>query len=491
MKLNERFVCIAIDMGASNIRIMAGIFSNNQLIYKELHRFGNEIREIEGHERWDITSIFNKILEGLEIAVSEFGDDIKSIGVDSWGDDFVLLDTNGELVEQPVSYRDLRTEGMDSLWESLMNKRETFERTGINFYLFNTLLQLLSMREQGLPPGSANLLFIPNYISYMLCGVMRNELTISSTSQLLSVDSDGWDSKILDLLNIPQNLMGTNCHPGTILGEANHEKLKDHSIKTVAVCNHDTASAIVAVPAVDESFAFISTGTWCIVGMESPLPILTMEALNEGFTNERGYGNSFRFLKNTIGLWLVQGLMNEMPDDTSYEEVESLAIGSQGGKLIVPGDTSFYNPGKMKNAFDDFFRKTDQKLPGDMVDYFRCAYDSLVYSFRYHIEKIEEMTGKSLTSIHLIGGGCRSKYLCSQTANICNRTVISGPVEAATIGNIVVQAIALGEINGLPEARKLVRESFDVKTYEPVPDTNFYDREYNRFIKLRNQVLGL
>jgi rhamnulokinase len=246
---------------------------------------------------------------------------------------------------------------------------------------------------------------------------------------------------------------------------------------------------VAAIPAEDASFAFISTGTWCIVGMENDRPILSEIALGEGFTNERGYNNTFRFLKNIIGLWLVQGLMNEMAEPTTYDKLESLATGSPGGSLVVPDDPSFYNPSSMKGAFDDFFRKTGQKIPGDIGSYFRCAYDSLVFSFRYHIQKMEQMTGRSIASIHLIGGGSQSEYLSSETARVCGRTVLSGPVEAATIGNILVQAIALERISGLHEARELVRKSFDVKTYRPDPDADSSDREYARYLKLREQVL--
>jgi rhamnulokinase len=378
---------------------------------------------------------------------------------------------------------------MESLWNSLMSRKETFERTGINFYIFNTLLQLLSYKESGLPEKTAHLLFIPGYIQYLLCGRIKNELTISSTSQMLNVGSGSWDEKILSRLNIPANIMGDPVPPGSILGKINHEGIASRTIDAVAVCAHDTASAVAAIPAEDASFAFISTGTWCIVGMENDRPILSESALGEGFTNERGYDNTFRFLKNIIGLWLVQGLMNEMAEPTTYDKLESLATDSPGGCLVVPDDAAFYNPSSMKGAFDDFFRKTGQQIPGDMGSYFRCAYDSLIFSFRYHIRKMEQMTGRSIESIHLIGGGSQSEYLSSETARVCRRAVLSGPVEAATIGNILVQAIALERISGLPEARELVRKSFNVKTYRPGPDVDSSDREYSRFLRLREEVL--
>jgi rhamnulokinase len=493
MSQEEKFVCIAVDMGASNIRIMAGILDGVKIEYREVHRFSNEITEKDGHERWDIESIFNHIMNGIEIVIDEFGNEVKSVGVDAWGVDLALLDADGELVDQPVAYRDRRTEGMEELWTGTMSRRETFERTGINFYIFNTLFQLLSFRESGLPPGTTRLLFLPNYILYRISGVMMNELTISSTSQLLNVDTDKWDEKILDLLEVPDKVLGDVCLPGTVLGDVYYGKNRKIEIKATAVCSHDTASAVAAVPAVEDSFAFISTGTWCIVGMESRKAITSSQALEEGFTNERGYGNTYRFLKNIIGLWLVQGLKGELAKDLSYEEIEAGAASSHGGLLVVPGDSSFYNPGSMKQAFDDFFSKTGQKIPSDPFSYFRAAYDSLVYSFRYHIEKMEEMTGKTISSIHLIGGGCQSKYLSSRTSNICGRIVHSGPVEAATIGNIIVQAIALDHISNLKQARSMVRDSFDVRTYQSDlqgAEMESSNLEYSHFLELRREIVG-
>ncbi len=488
MDVISRFVGIAIDMGASNIRVMVGILDDDQFSHRELFRFDNEIIEFEGHERWDMEKISSGIINGVNYAIAEFGDEIVSVGVDSWGVDYVFIDQHGELVEQPIAYRDKRTEGMESLWATRMDRQETFERSGINFYIFNTLLQLLSLKERGILKKANHLLFIPNYIQYLLCGAIKNELTISSTSQMLNVETNRWDERILNKLKIPRNIMGDICAPGTILGPLSHKDLASNSIRAVAVCAHDTASAVAAVPAVDESFAFISTGTWCIVGMEIYKPILMAEALKKGFTNERGYGNTYRFLKNIIGLWLVQGLKGAMLENVSYENIELIAENASGGHLINPDDPIFYNPVSMKEAFDAFFMKTGQVVPGDIGTYFRCAYDSLVYSFRYHIDLMEKMTGRTIKTIHIIGGGSQSEYLCRQTSRICSRTVTSGPVEAATIGNILVQAIAMGRIKNLQEGRELVKKSFDIKTYQYLGTNSANtDMEYARFLQLCNK----
>ena len=490
MSEQERYISIAVDMGASNIRIMAGILENGKLQHRELYRFENKICENQGHERWDMKGIITGIIKGLNLAIHEFGPEISSLGVDSWGVDFALLDAEGELIEDPVAYRDSRTEGMESLWTGMMDRKETFERTGINFYIYNTLLQLLSLKENGFPESAARILFIPCYIQYLLCGIMKNELTISSTAQMLNIDTGDWDTGILDLLQLRHELLGKPCNPGTILGKVRHPDLSPNSIDVISVCAHDTASAIAAVPFQDESSAFISTGTWCIVGVENDRPVLTEPALKEGFTNERGYGNTYRFLKNIIGLWLVQGLRSDLSENASYEDIESLARNSSSENLVVPDSKSFFNPDSMKNAFDDFFRQTGQSIPEDEGSYYKCAYDSLVYSFRYYIEMLEEMTQKQISCINLIGGGCQSEYLSLQTARICCRKVISGPVEAATIGNILVQAITLKQISSLEEARKIVSESFDVKSYSPDhSDTKSIDQGYARFLQLKKYTL--
>jgi len=305
---------------------------------------------------------------------------------------------------------------------------------------------------------------------------------------MLNVKSGEWDKQVLEQLNIPGKVMGDLCPPGTILGKVNNPDLAANEMESVAVCAHDTASAVVAVPAVSDSYVFIATGTWCILGIENDLPILSGEALENGITNERGYGDTFRCLKNIVGLWLVQGLKNEMPDDSTYEEIETLAGNSPGGNLVDPEDPSFYNPSNMKLAFDEYFRKTAQPEPGDMGAYFRCAYDSLVNSFRYYIEMMEVLTQKSFDSIHLFGGGSQSEYLCRQTADICQRKVVAGPVEAATIGNILVQAMAMGKVGSLEEAREIVRNSFEVKSYTPgrTRDAEL-EKEYSRFLGLRDQ----
>jgi rhamnulokinase len=475
-------------MGASNIRIMLGTISDDGLSYEEIYRFANTILEKDGHERWDIEHILREIIKGLSRAVSVAVESIASVGVDAWGVDFVMLDASGELLELPVTYRDKRTEGMEEKWLGMMSREETFQHTGINFYIFNTLFQLLSMKEGGKLAASSRILFLPSYVLSALGGGPFNELTISSTSQLLNASSGEWDPVILQHLGISSEIMGEVCAPGTILGEVDHPELDMPGTKTIAVCAHDTASAVVSVPFGDEASVFISTGTWCLLGIESDRPMLSQNALEEGFTNEKGYGGTFRCLKNIVGLWLVQGLLKSLQVKDDYDEIEMLARQyDKDPNIINPDDPLFYNPDNMKEAFDKYFRRTGQELPSEPGGYFRTAYDSLICSFLYHIEKIEKMIGQTIETIHLIGGGCQSGYLTSQTTAICNRRVISGPVEAATIGNILVQAISMGVIPGLKEARRLVKESQSVRTFDPGPTDSSDLASYRKFLDLLAQ----
>ena len=487
MTQSEEFSCIAVDMGAGSIRIMLGIINEAGMSYREIHRVVNEIVNIEGHERWDIEKIVSEIKQGILKAIKEHSNTPTSIGVDSWGVDFVLLDETGNLVDMPVSYRDSRTDGMQVLWSKEMSEMETFQRTGINYYIFNTLYQLLSIRDSEILIKTSHILFIPAYINYLLSGKVFNEHTISSTSQMLGVEGDQWDAEILDHLHLDQSLLGKPIKPGNVLGKVNIPETKGFSMETIAVCGHDTACAVASLPVENPNFAYISSGTWCIVGIESNMPLISEIALKLGLTNERGYNNTYRTIKNIVGLWLLQGLKKYLPGNTTFSDMENMTLNEgHSPQVINPDDPLFFNPDDMKQAFDAYFRKTGQGLPEDINGYIRCAYDSLCFSFRYYLEQLELLSGKNIEVLHLIGGGSKSDYLNQKIANICERKVISGPVEGAVIGNILIQAIAMGKIENLDEGRKLVKNSFPGKTYFPQqkrPDT---DRRYKKFVRLIN-----
>ncbi|MFO7934075.1 MAG: rhamnulokinase family protein [Bacteroidales bacterium] len=490
MMEKEDFTCIAVDMGAGSIRIMLGVIGKGGITYSEVHRIANEIILRDGHERWDMERIVREIKKGIVKAMETSKQMPVSIGVDSWGVDFVLLDERGEMVDMPVAYRDKRTEGMQEVWRTMMPEMETFRRTGINFYVFNTLFQLLSMKDSQILRSASRVLFMPCYISYLLSGHDQNELTISSTSQLLGVENDQWDEEILKRLHLDRALFGNVVRPGTRLGPVTLPDLKKTGMENIAVCGHDTACVVSAMPVEDQEYAYISAGTWCIVGIESPFPLISEEAFRFGLTNERGYGNTYRVLKNITGLWLLQGLKVHLPEQTSYADMEEMT--REGGKImqvIDPDDPMFYNPEDMKEAFDSYFRKTGQKLPATFSEYLLCAYDSLCFSFRYQLEKLEQFTGRKIRVLHLVGGGSQSEYLCRRVASVCGRKVVAGPVEGATLGNILIQGLAMGRINNLTEGRKLVRQACSLRIYQPgdAPDMT----RYRAFLKMKehsNQI---
>ena len=478
------FNCIAVDMGAASIRIMVGTIENNIISYKEISRFKNEIKLIHGHERWDVEYIITEINKAINEIITRDDIQISGIGVDSWGVDFVLLDKNGDLLDTPVAYRDSRTRSMQQKWETIMSREETFRRTGINFYQFNTLFQLLAIRDERFMQNVTSILFMPCYISYRLSGRVFNELSIASTSQLLNVDNNEMNNEILKCLNLESTQFGKILIPGEIAGNVTEGHCLPGSVKMIAVCCHDTASAVLAVPSDSMRYAFISTGTWCLAGLVSDKPVLDAFALKNGFTNERGYGNSYRILKNIIGLWLIQGLQSSFGNKYSYDEIEELVSKTENQKIIIPDNEIFYNPVDMKEAFDQFLRQSGQILPGTPGEYFRIAYDSLCCSFRENIDKLETMLHVSIETVHLIGGGSRSEYLCRQTENICRRKVIAGPVEGSTIGNILVQAIALKAIKSIEEGRKLVKNSFEIVEYIPEGSDVETDKIYKLYKKI-------
>lgn len=479
------FSCLSVDMGASTIRIFLGELLDNVIEFKEIHHFKNEIKKISGKDKWDIEDIYAQIVFAINKALKQFPE-IESIGVDSWGVDYVLLDKENNLLEQPYAYRDTRTEGMQELWEQMMPAYETFERTGINFYIFNTLFQLLSEKNSSEMQKAEFLLFIPAYITYRLTDKKFNELSIASTSQLLALNSNQFDKKILKKLNLNPSLLGNTIKAGTQIGKCKEKKLQDNKIMAVAVCEHDTASAVAAIPATDKDFLFISTGTWCILGIESGKPLISPEVLALGFTNERGYGDTYRTLKNIIGLWTVQGLQKAYPGNVAFSELEKMAKEAEPTNHIInPDDKIFYNPDDMLDAFNRYFENTGQSKPENVGQYINCAYRSLSLAFNYYIKELEILTGKQYLNIHVIGGGSQSDILCQNIADYTGKIVYSGPVECSTIGNIMVQGIGMGKIKNIAKGREIIKESFPPKLFKPETDTKASSEMHREFIKFK------
>ena len=477
-------------MGAGSIRVMLGSVDGGLLKLAEVHRFDNEIQSRGGRDTWDVEHMAGEIRRGISVAIRQSVDVPRSIGVDSWGVDYVLLDAHGDLVEPAIAYRDKRTEGMQEKWRTRMSDAETFSRTGINFYIFNTLYQLLAVEGSPGLRRSSRILFIPSYMNYLLSGQVFNELTIASTSQMLRVEDDSWDPEILGMLNLDEKKLGRVVQPGTRLGPVRIDEFQQYNMENVAVCGHDTACVVAALPVENPDFAFISAGTWCIVGLESEVPLISEEARRLGITNERAYGNLYRPLKNIVGLWLIQGLRRELQSGISYEQMEEMISEEVPiTQVIDPDAPLFYNPGSMKEAFKTYFEKTGQTIPARFSDYLRCAYDSLCFSFRYHTEELEKLSGKHIGVLHLVGGGSQSDYLCQRVATLCGREVVAGPVEGASMGNILIQALALGRISSLQEGREMVKRSCRVNKYQPAKASPDLEERYKRYLILKHNRL--
>ena len=485
-KIERGFSAIEGDMGAGSIRIMLGTMDGDGLSMEEIHRIEHKIRLVDGRDTWDLEGITREIRSAISKIYQSEKNLPSSIGVDSWGVDFVLLDGNGELVETPVAYRDKRTEGMREKWSMLMPELETFSRTGINFYIFNTLYQLLSMKGSPALSRTSKILFVPSYINFLLSGEAVNELSIASTSQILGVHGIQWDRQILEKLKLKEEKLGGVIPSGTKLGPVVHPDISEKGLECVAVCGHDTACVVAALPVENPNFAFISAGTWCIVGIESSQPLLCEEAYQLGITNERGYNSTYRPLKNIVGLWLLQGLKRHLSSDITYAQMEAMVQGEADVcQVIDPDDPAFYNPEDMKDAFDSYFKKTGQLLPERFSDYICCAYDSLCFSFRYHMEKLEKLSHNPIEVIHVVGGGSQSDYLCQLIASICDREVISGPVEGAAMGNILIQGIAMGKVENIQAGRDLVKRSCLVKRYRPEVPLAVTEERYKIYLELK------
>lgn len=457
---------IAIDMGAGSIRIILGKLSD-KLSIQEIHRLDNEPLNINNQLHWDLDKIESGISYGIKKALEVSDTEVQSISTDSWGVDFVLLGNNGIPLEFPVSYRDSRTEGMVDLWENIMPKKETFNRTGINFYPFNTLFQILSIKDTEIFQSAQKILFTACYINYFLGGKPVNELSLSSTSQMLNTQSKDWDEKILNKLNLTSDKLGKPIKAGTIIGNLK-ENFGNPNVRIALSPGHDSASALVALPAENNNFAFLSTGTWCVMGTESNVPFTSELALDNGITNEMTADGKFRPLKNIMGLWLIQRLRKSINPNLSYTEIEEMCQEINTSEYRVDTDNPlFYNPDNMVEAFDiALYNKYQIKLKSP-AEYFSCAYNSLAHSFANNLKILEKLRGKQFDAIHMTGGGCQSKILCQLTANKTKLPVHAGPVEGASLGNILYQAIACNQIKSIDEARLIVKNSVEVKSYSP------------------------
>lgn len=489
--MNAKKICLAVDLGAGSGRVVAGIYDGTRLELAELNRFPNEpIKKAESWH-WDLDRLFASIKEGITIGVKTYGPAVASVGVDAWGVDYGLLDAQGKLLGAPFQYRDKRTQGMEQEAYRRMPRREIYERTGIQFMFFNTLFQLLAeakAREQ--IEKADRLLFMPDLVHYFLSGVAVNERSIASTSQLLNPCMQTWDHELIKAMGLPERIFGKLVDAGTVLGEllpAIAAETGAKNLKVITPAGHDTASAVVGVPADELEPVFLSSGTWSLMGRELKEPVISDVSYEATFSNEGGVFGTTRFLKNIAGMWLLQECKRAWDGagkKISYDELEIQAQSSPPfAALLDPDATDFQAPADMPAAITAFCQKTGQPVPTTPGAFTRAIFESLALKYRKVKETLAQVTGKPIDHINIVGGGSKNAVLNQFAADALNCRVMAGPVEATSIGNLVMQLFALGEIQSLAEGRALVRRSVEPKIFEP-KTPGVWDEAYARFQKI-------
>ena len=482
---------LAFDIGASSGRAILGILENNKVELVEVHRFKNQMTKIHGNYFWNIFNLFDELKTGLKKCKSEYGIQPDSIGIDTWGVDYSLVTSEGQLVGLPFAYRDHRTDNSMDEFFRILPKKQTYILSGIQFMQFNSLFQLFSSVKEnysGLKVAES-MLFTPDTLNYLFTGIKKNEYTIASTSQLLKPGKAEWEQKLFEAAGIPIQLTEEIIQPGTVLGNLLPEILEEtgsDSIPCIAVASHDTAAAIASVPAYGENWAYLSSGTWSLLGIESQVPLVSEKTLEMNFTNEGGVEGTTRFLKNIMGMWLIQECKRiwDQESEMDWQQIVDLSNSAEYFKCMInPDDSSFLNPGNMPKAIQEFCAKTNQPVPETKGEIARCIYDSLVLKYKFTIKQIESVTGKIIEKLHIIGGGAHNAIMNQLTADAIGIPVFAGPTEATAIGNLLLQAKALGKVHSLSEIRKIVRNSFEVAEYTPSPKLD-WETAFQKFEKL-------
>ena len=484
---------LAFDLGAESGRGILGCFDGKQIKLKVLHRFPNGGIRILDNLHWDIISLWREIKNTLSICAKN-GSNIESIGVDTWGVDFGLLDKTGHLIGLPFHYRDSRTTGVLEKVFDLMPRPSIFELSGCQFMEINTIYQLYSMvlTDSPLLRFAETFLTIPDLINFWLTGQKVSEFTNATTTQLYDPRKENWSAELCQVLNIPLSIFPKVIQPGTDIGLILPSITNETALqptRVIAPACHDTGSAVAAVPVQNESWAYISSGTWSLMGIEVEEPIITKHALDLNFTNEGGVNNTFRFLKNIMGLWLVQECRrtwSRSGEQMSYDEISQIAAQAEPFKaLIDPDHHLFLASGDMPKRIVDFCKQTNQNLPLTKGEIVRSALESLALKYRWVLEKLEFVKGEAIDTIHISGGGTQNKLLCQFTADATKRQVIAGPVEATSIGNLLVQMASCGAIGSITEGREIIAESSELVYFEPT-DSAQWDQVYYRFLEIAN-----
>jgi len=483
---------LAVDLGAESGRVVAGVFDGSTIRLDELHRFPNGPVSVGGSLRWNVLGLWSGVQDGLKVAAERYGDDVKSVGVDTWGVDYVLMSGRDELLGLPWHYRDARTRGMLDAALHRVSREEIFAATGLQFMELNTLYQLLAMQESDpeLLGKAERLLLMPDYFHWLLCGRRVVEFTNATTTQCFDPVANDWAGDLLRRFELPGEIFPEVVPPGTTLGRLRGEVARATGlgrIDVVAPATHDTGSAVAAVPTErtgTSDWTYLSSGTWSLMGAEVDQAVLTDQALALNATNEGGIDGTFRLLKNIMGLWLVQECRRSFARDGNelgYDQLERLASEAEPFRSVIdPDDARFLNPEDMPGAIRAACRETGQPEPATEGQLVRCALESLALKYRGVLDDIESLTGVRSEVIHVVGGGSRNRLLNQLTANACDRPVVAGPVEATALGNVLVQARTAGQLGSLAELREVVRNSSDLETFDPT-DTQAWDNARGKF----------
>lgn len=460
---------LAVDIGASSGRHMLASMKDGKMQLEEVYRFPNGMDNKNGTLCWDVERLITEIKNGLK-KCKEIGKIPVSMGIDTWGVDYVLLDKDDNILGDTVGYRDSRTEGMDEKVYEIIPQDDLYARTGIQKQIFNTIYQLMAVKQSHPEylEQAETILMIPDYFNFLLTGVKKNEYTEATTGQLISPKTNDWDYELIDMLGYNSKMFLPVSMPGTVVGDFTEEVQKEVGFNCTVVlpATHDTGSAVLAVPTNDDDAVYISSGTWSLMGIERKEADCSMESMKANFTNEGGYDHRFRYLKNIMGLWMIQSVKKEFTEDLSFAEICEMASKETISSIVDCNDDCFLAPKSMIEAVQKFCRDTNQQVPETVGEISSVIYNSLAKCYGDTVEEIEAITGRKYSTIYVVGGGSNAGYLNELTAKYTGRKVSAGPSEATAIGNIIVQMLHDGVFASLPEARTCVKESFDVKMYE-------------------------
>ena len=490
--MDQKTYFFAVDLGATSGRTIIGSIDVGQLHLEEVTRFPNHLIEQGGHFYWDIYALYFEMIRGLK-EVAQRGLKITSIGIDTWGVDFVMIGDDGAILRNPRAYRDPITfEAMDDYLKHMISRKEVYDITGIQFMNFNSIFQLYAMKQEGNSAlkHAQKILFVPDALSWMLTGNEVCEYTIASTSQLLDPRTKQLDERLLASLGLTRSMFGKMVNPGTPIGILTDEVQKMTGlgpVPVIAVAGHDTGSAVAAVPAKDEKFAYLSSGTWSLMGIETKDAIISDLSYERNFTNEGGIEGTTRFLKNICGMWIYERCRKEWPEEVrklSHPELQGSAMQVEAFRSIInPDDAQFANPDSMINAIQQYCRKTNQPVPETPAEICRCIFDSLALRYKQVFQWMQEFAPFKLEVLHIIGGGSLNKYLNQFTANATGATVLAGPQECTAIGNIMMQAKAAHLVKDIWEMRQIIADSVDLVKYEPT-DKTVWDQAFDKYLKI-------